>query len=85
VIFLRASEKQDRKVIKLLPRELWHLELKLDYLVFKSHVNLNAALVLGPVGTVRAVEGYRVRAVLGVDVIFHVSHIGSVVGASQTN
>jgi hypothetical protein len=43
--------------------------------VLNQHMRLEVALPLGPVRTVRAVEGDRVGAVLGVDMVFHVPRV----------
>jgi hypothetical protein len=41
--------------------------------MFKSYMAFKVSLLLGLVGTVRAVEGDGVRRVLGVDVVFHMT------------
>jgi hypothetical protein len=51
--------------------------------MFSGYVPFKSTFMLGSVGTVRAVEGYGVRGVLGVDVTFYIPDVEGLVGASK--
>jgi hypothetical protein len=61
-----------------------YLFKKFIQVMLNHYMGFKSALLLGPVGAVRAVEGDRVGVMLGVDVSSHIPRVGRDVRAPDT-